>query len=425
MELVKVKIEDVYPDEANPRQSFEGIEELADSFDLNAERPGEPFTPPLLVRDGGIYRIVDGERRYRALKLRKAKEFMANVCADMDEADAMAAMLATDDKAPLTEIERSRGAQRMLLLGVDPVRVEKAARFKGAEKLAAVMAKADDAAEDLTLDRALAAAEFLDDDVAFSEIMSCKESDWRWKADSIRRKKQAAAKKAVFIEVCEAHGVAYVEHVDYSKYMRHGTYATPDLLDAELDEIDPALGTPLVLIDINPGADIYFDKKGGMDSSWAEEAEARKSAVALDAAAKATFDGVRSFFWSKVKAKGGSCPNLEAMAFDGFKSNILYDKYTDSEEVYGFPELVAENPSLMDLALGYNSAFDFESRMNPTWARAILSKNDDVWYAGNFVEMADMLNAAVLDGFELDEAGRLMKDALDAFIDCAGGEEDE
>lgn len=44
MQLEVVNIEDVYPDENNPRKKFEGIDELAESFDLKKERPGEPFT---------------------------------------------------------------------------------------------------------------------------------------------------------------------------------------------------------------------------------------------------------------------------------------------------------------------------------------------------------------------------------------------
>ena len=54
MQLEVVNIDDVYPNENNPRKKFEDIPQLAASFDLNQERPGEPFIPPILVRDGGI-----------------------------------------------------------------------------------------------------------------------------------------------------------------------------------------------------------------------------------------------------------------------------------------------------------------------------------------------------------------------------------
>ena len=51
MQLEVVNIEDVYPDENNPRQKFEDIKELAESFSRNEERPGEPDDPPIVVRE--------------------------------------------------------------------------------------------------------------------------------------------------------------------------------------------------------------------------------------------------------------------------------------------------------------------------------------------------------------------------------------
>lgn len=179
MQLQVVSIEDVYPDKNNPRKTFEGIDELAASFDLNSERPGEPFTPPILVQDGGIYRIIDGERRYRALKKRKATSFTANVCTDMDEANTAMAMLATDDKQPLSELEKSQGVQTMLLLGVDPVKVEKAAKIKGASRAKRAMEMVDDAAQDMTFDRLLAIEEFDGDDEAVEKLTNCSEKEWR------------------------------------------------------------------------------------------------------------------------------------------------------------------------------------------------------------------------------------------------------
>lgn len=179
MQLLEVNIDDVYPDENNPRKKFEGIDELAASFDLNVERPGEPFTPPILVQDGGIYRIVDGERRYRALKKRRAAKFTANVCSGLDEANTLMAMLATDDKQPLDEMEKSRGVQQMLLLGVDPVKVEQAAKIKDAKRIKRALSVVDDAAEDMSLDRLLAIEEFADDEDVVELLTYCQERDWR------------------------------------------------------------------------------------------------------------------------------------------------------------------------------------------------------------------------------------------------------
>ena len=81
---------------------------------------GVPVNPIIVVHDGGIYRIVDGERRYHAMMSLGTEECDVIVAEDMDEANALLAMLATDDKRQLTEQEKSQCVQQVLLLGVDP-----------------------------------------------------------------------------------------------------------------------------------------------------------------------------------------------------------------------------------------------------------------------------------------------------------------
>lgn len=103
IKLERIKLSDVVPDENNPRKKFEGLKELAASFDANGDRPGEPFVPISVVRDGGHYRIVDGERRFRAMNLAKTKECDALVAETMEDEAAMIAMIATDDKQRLTD----------------------------------------------------------------------------------------------------------------------------------------------------------------------------------------------------------------------------------------------------------------------------------------------------------------------------------
>lgn len=73
MELKRVRTADVYPSEANPRRDFGDLDALAASFELNPRHPGEPMNPPLLVRDGEVYRIVDGERRCWAWNPRRSR----------------------------------------------------------------------------------------------------------------------------------------------------------------------------------------------------------------------------------------------------------------------------------------------------------------------------------------------------------------
>lgn len=126
-----IKLTDIRPDENNPRKEFVGLEELAESFQYTPDRPHEPFTPLIVVKDGNIYRIVDGERRYRALLLaKKVDAVLCNVADTFEEAHSVAMMLATDNKAPLTDEERSQGVQTMLCLGVDYESVDALGKLK-------------------------------------------------------------------------------------------------------------------------------------------------------------------------------------------------------------------------------------------------------------------------------------------------------
>jgi len=76
MQIERVRIEDVYPVEDeygnqylsrdySLKENQRYIEELAASFD---QKTGEPNEPPVLVRDGGIYRIKAGNTRIMAMR---------------------------------------------------------------------------------------------------------------------------------------------------------------------------------------------------------------------------------------------------------------------------------------------------------------------------------------------------------------------
>ena len=211
MQLVEIPVGDVYPDENNPRKDYGDLDALAASFALNETNPGEPVNPIVVVRDGGIYRIVDGERRWRAMRKAGTARCHAVACEGMDEANAMVAMLATDDKLGLTEIERSRGVQQMLLLGVDPERVERAGRMaKGsAAKVRRARRAVDDAGDDMTLDRMIAIAEFDErgDADAVARLAACKESEWRVVAEKIEREREERERAAAIRASLEAQGI--------------------------------------------------------------------------------------------------------------------------------------------------------------------------------------------------------------------------
>jgi len=171
-EKKSVRLGDIRPSEQNPREDFGDIGALARSIEATG---GEPLNPPVVVADGNVYRIVDGERRYRALSsiYGEDREVSALVADTMDEANEIVAMLATDDKRQLTEAERARGVQQMLVLGVDEQRIE---------------------GRQVTLEQLEAASAF--DDEKDVEAVLAAGDGWAGKADSIRRRNEREEAKA-------------------------------------------------------------------------------------------------------------------------------------------------------------------------------------------------------------------------------------
>lgn len=190
----QVRLGDIRPSGQNPREDFGDIGALARSIEATG---GEPLNPPVVVADGNVYRIVDGERRYRALSsiYGEDREVSALVADTMDEANELVAMLATDDKRQLTEAERARGVQQMLVLGVDEQRIERASRATAGQIRAARKLRGRiDAGAQVTLDQLEAASAF-DDERDVEAVLAAGEG-WAGKADSIRRRNERKEAKA-------------------------------------------------------------------------------------------------------------------------------------------------------------------------------------------------------------------------------------
>lgn len=189
----QVRLGDIRPSEQNPREDFGDIGALARSIEATG---GEPLNPPVVVADGNVYRIVDGERRYRALSsiYGEDREVSALVADTMDEANELVAMLATDDKRQLTEAERARGVQRMLVLGVDEQRIERASRATAGQIRAARKLRGSIEGRQVTLDQLEAASAF-DDERDIEAVLAAGEG-WAGKADQIRRRNEREEAKA-------------------------------------------------------------------------------------------------------------------------------------------------------------------------------------------------------------------------------------
>lgn len=192
-EKKSVRLGDIRPSGQNPREDFGDIGALARSIEATG---GEPLNPPVVVADGNVFRIVDGERRYRALSsiYGEDREVSALVADTMDEANELVAMLATDDKRQLTEAERARGVQQMLVLGIDEQRIERASRATAGQIRAARRLRGSIEGRQVTLDQLEAASAF-DDEKDIEAVLAAGEG-WAGKADSIRRRVEREEAKA-------------------------------------------------------------------------------------------------------------------------------------------------------------------------------------------------------------------------------------
>ena len=207
---IKVPLSAIEQSGQNPRRDFGDIEALADTIRATG---GEPVNPIVAVADGNVYRIVDGERRYRALREiygRREPDREVSVLAydSMDAANECVAMLATDDKRGLSEEERARGVQQMLVLGVKTERIARASRATRGQVVAArKMADMVPEGRQATLDQMLAASELPN---AMAERVLAAD-DWESEARRCRAEAKAEADDAELRSMLEGAGVALLD----------------------------------------------------------------------------------------------------------------------------------------------------------------------------------------------------------------------
>ena len=274
-----VRLGDIRPSGQNPREDFGDIGALARSIEATG---GEPLNPPVVVADGNVFRIVDGERRYRALSslYGEDREVSALVADTMDEANELVAMLATDDKRQLTEAERARGVQQMLVLGVDEQRIERASRATAGQIRAARKLRGSIEGRQVTLDQLEAASAF--DDEKDVEAVLAAGDGWAGKADQIRRRNEREEAKAEDYDAFGDAGIPVVtERPDGSIYVLWACYGT---VAEELEGLDIAPGT----VAVNTGSGWYLygpdDGSGGQAEKTEEEIIAEQEAKREDAA---------------------------------------------------------------------------------------------------------------------------------------------
>lgn len=287
-----VRLGDIRPSEQNPREDFGDIGALARSIEATG---GEPLNPPVVVADGNVYRIVDGERRYRALSsiYGEDREVSALVAESMDEANELVAMLATDDKRQLTEAERARGVQQMLVLGVDEQRIERASRATAGQIRAARKLRGRiDAGVQVTLEQLEAASAF-DDEKDVEAVLAAGEG-WAGKADSIRRRVEREEAKAEDYDAFGDAGIPVVkerpEGSVYVDWIRLG------LAGSKLGGMDVTPGT--VAVAESMGWRLYASDDGAMPEKTEEEIRAEQEAAREDDALRDLYGRMVGFITS-------------------------------------------------------------------------------------------------------------------------------
>jgi hypothetical protein len=240
-EKKSVRLGDIRPSGQNPREDFGDIGALARSIEATG---GEPLNPPVVVADGNVYRIVDGERRYRALSsiYREDREVSALVAESMDEANELVAMLATDDKRQLTEAERARGVQQMLVLGVDEQRIERASRATARQIRAARRLRGSIEGRQVTLEQLEAASAF-DDEKDIEAVLAAGDG-WAGKADSIRRRVEREEAKAEDYDAFGDAGIPVVK--EQPEGFNYTDWANVGLAAQKLEGKEFAAGTVAV-----------------------------------------------------------------------------------------------------------------------------------------------------------------------------------
>lgn len=422
MQLKRVKTEDVYPSEGNPRRDFGDLDALAASFGLNPAHPGEPMTPPLLVQDGGVYRIVDGERRWRAMRKAGTAEFDAVVCEDWGDADAALAMLATDDKKPLDEAERSRGAQRCLLLGVEPEKVERAVRKKGMARVRRVASEIGAEAETMSLDHLLAVAEFTGQRAV--RVANASERDWVRVARECRREVESERIVAAFDEAAERLGVELhgQKSFDTAGYAYDCRAGSPEAFEAKAAD-DPE-GAAWVLVLPTAGAPYAYRYVPADTEEQAAKAALNESVDRMDSTCR---EAVGSMFAHLAERllEGDYPEHAMAKAAASFLGNPAerYSAYTEASEALDAAGYDGQRPDGRITGMcGAYALHDWLTDCTPsaaTWSCVAAGPSNRPRWAVKTVEAwLEAVGAAVGDGWRMGDGQMLLAGEAKAWLEA-------
>ena len=427
MRLEVIPLSSVEPDKKNPRKDFGDINALADTFKLNADNPGEPVNAIVVVRDGSIYRIVDGERRYRAMRSIGKETCHAVVCEGMDEANAMIAMLATDDKLTLTDVERSRGVQQMLLLGVDPAKVEKVGKMRKGSHKSVIRAiySAGDNAQSMTLDQLIVIDEFEsdgDDDAVARLVEKTDPAEFAAEVEAIRRERDNAARVEAFERACAAAGVP-VEDAVPSGYFYSGWVPSAEQVAEKAERLRE--GAVAVIND--PRDCSFFEPRATQaDEPGAEDAEAAALRERIEKMGNAATvaEASQALWYAELADDPKSTPATDALLIARWFDGGNYSGRMRREKA---AELLGDDGSDAYGAMsGWVAAWMFDECFRSVSALigSILRGSSSTYHTSRAGLWLEQMDAMVSDGYVAGEADMAVADALAAFLSESESEDE-
>lgn len=428
-EIELVDIEDVYPyqqgeEKMNPRdfsteESREYIAQLAEQFKYNKLNHGQPRMKPILYRDGGIYQIIDGECRVRAMKSIGTKRFLAEVYDDIADAEtaraeAAKAMVETDAKLRLTPQEMSRGVQTMLALDLPDEEVAAVARIDaGSVRRARSAAKAvSDAAYDMTIDRLLAIADFEGDGEAVAKLRDCPEKDWRRVYESLLAERDRKAAEAEMAGMLGAAGVPMADAAPDGHRVgrtfspnRSGVKWLADTLEQGVPDGSVAVGSPFGIMLYSPAAE-----GESVSREDQEEAEARSALEAeLD-----TAEAARNSWVAERIADIGRMRATARLLHSWARSCSAASNF---ERSCGW--VPPCQPTALTAAIGYGSRCRIGS-----WSasRAVLEGDTDYLSTEAASKFVDLMAAMESDGYEPSGAEKRLAAVCESALEVEANE---
>lgn len=194
-------LEDVY---ANPRHYREVKKANVERIAASIAEAGQ-LVPIEVWRDGDIYYVDQGHHRLEAMKQLGHETIRAIV----SDGESAVSMVASNLSIPETELEKSRGTQLMLSLGVRPeaAAVHTGVEVRTVEKAARGAKAIGESAYEMSLERLAAIAEFEDDPASMKIIAEAPEKSWQQAVHERRRERERENIRAAARALAEEAGL--------------------------------------------------------------------------------------------------------------------------------------------------------------------------------------------------------------------------